>query len=62
MRRFAGGRIGWALVLVALHAGSLWAQVEDPLNPSWSDYHSTERAYALMESWSREFPQLTRLY
>lgn len=62
MRRFTGGRIGWALVLLGLHVGSLLAQGEDPRNPSWSTYHSTERAYALLDGWAREFPQLTRLY
>ncbi|MGD8868302.1 MAG: M14 family metallopeptidase [Gemmatimonadales bacterium] len=62
MRPFAGVRVCWVLVLLGLRVGSLWAQNENPSNPSWSDYHSTERAYALMEGWSREFPQLTRLY
>ena len=62
MRRFADGRIGWALFLLGLQAGPLWAQGEDPRNPNWSTYHSTESAYSLMEGWSREFPRLTRLY
>jgi hypothetical protein len=40
----------------------LFAQDEDPRDPNWSTYHSTERAYALLEGWSREFPELTSLY
>jgi len=54
--------MGWALVLLGLQVGSLWAQDEDPRDPNWSAYHSTERAYALLDGWAREFPQMTRLY
>jgi len=38
------------------------AQREDSGNPSWQKYHSTADAYALLEGWAREFPELTRLY
>jgi murein tripeptide amidase MpaA len=49
-------------VLFFLAAAPLSAQDEDPRNPDWTTYHSTEGAYALLEGWVREFPQLTRLY
>ncbi len=38
------------------------AQREDPMNPNWGEYHTTERAYALLEGWAAAFPDLTRLY
>ncbi len=38
------------------------AQREDPMNPNWGEYHTTERAYALFEGWAAAFPDLTRLY
>lgn len=38
------------------------AQREDPGNPNWQKFHSTADAYALLEGWAKEFPELTSLY
>ena len=62
MRCLLNGRSPWCAVLPLLLAGPLSAQDEDPLNPDWNTFHTTERAYALLEGWANEFPQLTRLY
>jgi len=35
---------------------------ESPQNPNWAKYHSTNEAYALLESWAALFPNLTNLY
>jgi len=35
---------------------------EDPQSPNWAKYHSTQEAYALLESWAAIFPDLTNLY
>ncbi len=61
MRRIAVGWVSWCLAVVC-PTGPLLAQVEDPRDPDWNTYHTTERAYALMEGWAREFPGLTNLY
>jgi murein tripeptide amidase MpaA len=52
----------WSLVLAPSSAVPLFAQDENPRDPSWNTYHSTERAYALLEDWAQAYPQLTRLY
>jgi hypothetical protein len=39
-----------------------FAQEEDPLNPAWNSYHSTDRAHAMLEAWAKAHPQLTELY
>ena len=49
------------LVLCASSTNSL-AQREDPRNPNWQKFHSTADAYALLEGWAKEFPELTSLY
>ncbi len=54
--------ISWCFVILPLLTGPLWAQTEDPLHPNWNGYHTTERAYALLEAWTREFPELTNLF
>jgi murein tripeptide amidase MpaA len=61
-RRLVDRRICWGLALLGLATGPLSAQDEDPRQPRWDFYHSTEDAYALLEGWAREFPQWTRLY
>jgi hypothetical protein len=38
------------------------AQDDDPLDPSWDRYHSTEEAYALLRAWATAYPDLTELY
>lgn len=38
------------------------AQNENPLDPKWDRYHSTEAAHALMEAWAKTYPKLTKLY
>ena len=50
------------LVYLPLATAPLLGQQEDPMNPDWNAYHTTERAYALLEGWAAEFPTLTRLY
>ncbi len=50
------------LVYLPLATAPLLGQQEDPMNPNWNAYHTTERAYALLEGWAAEFPTLTRLY
>jgi hypothetical protein len=59
VRRFL---ISWCFPILFLAAGSLLAQVEDPSDPRWNTYHTTERAYALLEGWAREYPGLTSVY
>ena len=62
MRCLLNGRSPWCVVLTLLLARPLSAQDEDPLNPDWNTFHTTERAYALLEGWANEFTQLTKLY
>ena len=40
----------------------LFSQAENPANPDWGRYHSTEDAHRLLEGWARAYPNLTRLY
>ncbi len=61
-RRLTVARVSWCLVLLLSLGGPLAAQVEEPGDPDWSTYHTTERAYALLQGWAREFPGLTNLY
>jgi len=61
-RRLAVSRISCSFALLSLLTGPLFAQVENPRDPDWSTYHTTERAYALLEGWAREYPGLTSLY
>jgi hypothetical protein len=61
-RRLTISRLGWCLVLLLSLEVPLAAQIEEPRDPDWSTYHTTERAYALLESWAREYPGLTNLY
>ncbi len=49
------------LFVLALPA-LLVAQDEDPMNPNWGAFHTTERAYAWLEGWATAFPELTKLY
>jgi hypothetical protein len=49
-------------VALALLTGPLFAQVENPRDPDWNTYHTTEGAYALLEGWARQYPGLTNLY
>ncbi len=62
MRRYLSVLICWSFVLLPSSAKPLVAQDESPRDPDWTAYHSTERANALLESWAREYPQLTTLY
>ncbi|MCB0854404.1 MAG: hypothetical protein KDD63_19415, partial [Bacteroidetes bacterium] len=39
-----------------------FAQVSTPVNPTWDTYHSTAEAHALLQTWHKTFPNLTRLY
>ncbi len=39
-----------------------FAQTEDPLHPNWQKFHTTADAYALLDGWTKAFPQLTNLY
>jgi hypothetical protein len=48
MRRIAVGWVSWCLAVVC-PTGPLLAQVEDPRDPDWNTYHTTERAYALLD-------------
>ena len=58
-----GHRVSAAiLVVVAGIATQASAQQEDPMNPTWDAYHTTERAHVLLEGWAAAFPNLTRLY
>ena len=41
---------------------NLNALQEAPQNPNWEKYHSTDEAYALLESWAALYPDLTNLY
>jgi len=56
----------WKLSLVAVVAffstSFSFCQKENPLNPKWDKYHSTADAYALLEAWAKEYPNLTKLY
>jgi hypothetical protein len=38
------------------------AQREDPRHPNWDRYHNSAEAYALLDGWAGEFPNLTSLY
>lgn len=38
------------------------AQEEDPMNPAWDRYHSTEETHSLLRTWAQAFPDLTKLY
>lgn len=38
------------------------AQLEDPLNPDWTRYHSTEESYNLLYGWTQVYPDLTTVY
>ncbi len=62
MRRFLDSLIRWGFMFLPLLTGALLAQDENPRNPGWNTYHTTDSAYALLEGWSREFPQLTTVY
>jgi len=50
------------LAILFLYGHRGLGQNEDPLNPEWDKYHSTEDAYALLEGWSKAFPNITNLY
>jgi len=39
-----------------------YAQQEDPLNPDWTRYHSTEDSYKLLHGWTQAYPDLTAIY
>jgi murein tripeptide amidase MpaA len=54
--------ISLPLILCFVAGSQLQAQAEDPRNPSWRSYHSSAQAHALLEGWSRAYPQLTELY
>ncbi|MDH5805875.1 MAG: M14 family metallopeptidase [Gemmatimonadota bacterium] len=56
--------VPFSLVLgvLLLSPGWLSAQTENPLAPDFGRFHSTEAAYALLEGWALEFPELTELY
>ncbi len=51
-----------SVLLLLLVGGRLRAQNESPKNPNWNTFHTTARAYALLEGWAEEFPSLTNLY
>jgi len=35
---------------------------EDPSNPRWNKYHTSDEVNASLEAWGREFPSLTEVY
>ncbi|MCB0841323.1 MAG: hypothetical protein KDD99_31855, partial [Bacteroidetes bacterium] len=39
-----------------------FTQASAPVNPTWDTYHSTAEAHALLQTWHKTFPNLTRLY
>jgi murein tripeptide amidase MpaA len=39
-----------------------FSQDEDAMIPKWDRYHSSTEANALLESWTKAFPNLTKLY
>jgi hypothetical protein len=50
------------MILILVSAALGFAQAEDPLNPAWNSYHSTDRAHAMLKAWAEAYPQLTELY
>lgn len=38
------------------------AQEENPRDPDWAKFHTTEDAYRLLRGWADAYPQLTNLY
>ncbi len=67
LRVQAGGLVRVVSVVSFSAAAMLWArpvaaQRENPQDPDWTAYHTTERAHALLEGWATTFPSLTRLY
>lgn len=50
------------LVVVFVFNQVAISQTEDPRNPNWQKYHSTEETYKLLQDWTSEFSDLTNLY
>ena len=50
------------LLLTLFITGSPVFSQEDPLNPTWRQYHNTAAATELLRAWNKAYPNLTRLY
>ena len=56
-----------ALIFVSLLVAgtSAWAQhsqPEDPLNPTWKQFHTSTATNDLLKAWNKAYPNLTKLY
>lgn len=60
MRR--GNLFFYLVLLLSFSCHLSFSQKEDPKNPKWDRYHSTTDTHSLLESWARNWPDLTKLY